>query len=272
VKCVRQWSLPADYLELMRHANGTSGLVGRHGPWLRIFPLDRILLNKKVAPPPAGLLPFAGNAQMGLVFDRRGRRTQIVLAPEHDYTKCRRLGTTLTQALVKLAGIGQQMRRKAARACKPDVIFVPTPQEVVNRMLRVAKVTQDDLLYDLGCGDGRMVITAARKYGARAVGFELDPECVREARARVKQARVQDLVRIRRQNIFTVKLKQASVITLYLPGWMNERLLPELLRLPPGVRIVAHNFFVGDFKPKYCLDVKDRDGSPRSIYLWVTPL
>jgi hypothetical protein len=272
-KRIRRRPVPEDYLEFMRHSDGASGLAGCEGPWIRLYNLDEVWARTREHHAPAGLLLVGtSNRWIALAFDTRGRQTTIVLVPFGEYAECQLLGTTLAQALVELAKIGRQLKRAARRARKPDVPFVATPQDVVECMLKVGKVKEDDLLYDLGCGDGRLLITAARKYGARAVGFDVDARRIRQARANVKKAGVRDLVRIHRRNIFSLDLSKASVITLYLMTWMNERLVSQLLRLPVGVRIVSHDFPVADFKPKRTFEFTDSEGMPCIVYLWVTPL
>lgn len=150
----------------------------------------------------------------------------------------------------------------------PDVIFVPTPNEVVDKMLEMAKVTAKDVVYDLGCGDGRIVITAAQKYGARAVGIDIDPKRIAEANENVKKSGVGDRVRVLNQDLFTTDISEASVVTLYLLPSLNLKLRPTLWKtLKPGTRIVSHDFDMGDWKPEQTLNV---DGA--TIYYWtITP-
>ncbi|MBD2455111.1 class I SAM-dependent methyltransferase [Nostoc sp. FACHB-87] len=147
-----------------------------------------------------------------------------------------------------------------------DVPYVPTPQPVVDAMLQVAKVGKNDVLYDLGSGDGRIVVTAAQKYGTRGVGIDISPERIQEANANAQKAGVTDLVEFRQQDLFKTDLSQATVITLYLLPEVNLRLRPELLKLKPGTRIVSHAFDMGDWKPQQTLQV---DG--KTIYYWVVP-
>jgi uncharacterized protein (TIGR03000 family) len=156
---------------------------------------------------------------------------------------------------------------------EPDVVFVPTPQEVVDKMLELAQVKKTDLVYDLGCGDGRIVVTAAKKYGCRAVGFDIDPERVKESKENVKKNKVEDLVTIKEADIFKQDLGQANVITLYLLPELNVKLIPQLEKLKPGSRIVSHDFPMRGIKPKQVVKVKPKDnGRERPVYLWVTPL
>lgn len=123
----------------------------------------------------------------------------------------------------------------------PDVVFVPTPNAVVDKMLEMAKVTAKDVVYDLGCGDGRIVITAAQKYNARAVGIDIDPQRIAEATANAKAAKVTDRVRFIEGDLFEADITPATVVTLYLLTRLNEKLQPKLLRdLKPGTRVVSH--------------------------------
>lgn len=163
----------------------------------------------------------------------------------------------------------------------PDVIYVPTPQSVVDRMLEMAEVKAGDVVYDLGCGDGRIVVTAAKKYGVKAVGYDIDPQRVKEARANVRAAGVEHLVRIEQQDIFTLDLREASVVTLYLLPSLNVRLMPQLARLKPGSRIVSHNFDMRGAKPLAVEHVVVTPGDPNdttydedtdhTVYKWIVP-
>jgi len=163
--------------------------------------------------------------------------------------------------------------KKEGRRRAPDAIFVPTPQDVVEKMLELAKVTKNDLVYDLGCGDGRIVITAAKKYGCKAVGFDLDPDCVRDARENVKQAGVEELVRIEQEDIFQLDLSKADVVALYLLPALNLKLVPQLEKLKPGARIVSHAFDMKGFTADRVLRLSSKeDELERSLYLWTTPL
>ncbi len=147
-----------------------------------------------------------------------------------------------------------------------DVHFVPTPQEVVDRMLEMAKVGKDDFVIDLGSGDGRIVITAAQKFGASGLGVDLDPERIREANANRKKAGVEDKVEFRQANLFETDLSQATVLTMYLLPRLNIQLRPFLLDLKPGTRIASHAFDMGEWKP----DRHDRVNG-RDAYFWVIP-
>jgi uncharacterized protein (TIGR03000 family) len=155
---------------------------------------------------------------------------------------------------------------------EPDVIFVATPQEVVDKMLEMAAVKKDDVVYDLGCGDGRIVVTAAKKYGCKAVGFDIDPRRIEESQENVKKEGVGDLVSIEKKDIFTVDLSKASVVTLYLLPNLNVKLVPQLEKMKPGSRIVSHNYDIEGYKPKEWAKVRARDGVEHNVYLWVVPL
>ncbi len=148
--------------------------------------------------------------------------------------------------------------------------YVPTPQLVVDRMLEVAEVTSRDVVYDLGCGDGRIVITAAKKYGAHGVGVDIDPERIREAEANAKMAGVENLVTFKQHDALTVDVSPATVVTLYLLSSSNLKLRPILTKqLKPGSRIVSHAFSMGDWLPLKTVTV-DEDSYARTIYLWKT--
>jgi outer membrane protein assembly factor BamB len=163
--------------------------------------------------------------------------------------------------------------KKEPRARSPDAIFVPTPQDVVEKMLELAEVKKTDLVYDLGCGDGRIVITAAKKYGCRAAGFDLDPDCVKLSRANVEKEKVDKLVSIARQDIFTLDLSKADVVALYLLPRLNAKLLPQLQKLKPGARIVSHQFPMEGIRPHRVVRfVSKEDNIEHALYLWVAPL
>jgi len=149
---------------------------------------------------------------------------------------------------------------------KKIVPFVPTPQEVVDKMIELAGVKKGDVVYDLGSGDGRIVISAAKK-GARAVGFDIDGDLVKESRENIRKAGVQDSAEIRQQDLLTVDLSPATVITMYLLPDVNLMLRPKLLsQLKPGSRVVSHAFDMGDWKPD-----KTERVNGRTIYLWTIP-
>ena len=151
---------------------------------------------------------------------------------------------------------------------EPDVIFVPTPQNVVDEMLKLANVHKGDVVYDLGCGDGRLVVTAAKQYGVRAVGIDINPERIKESQDNARQAGVTNMVTFRNEDLFEADIKEATVVTLYLLPSLNVKLRPKLWKdLKPGTRIVSHSFDMGDWKPEKQIEV---DG--RTIYFWTVPV
>jgi SAM-dependent methyltransferase len=147
--------------------------------------------------------------------------------------------------------------------------YVQTPQNVVERMLQIAKVGRGDVVYDLGCGDGRLVITAAKEYGARGVGVDFDLNRVKESQINARNAGVEALVEFRQQDALTVDVSPATVVTLYLLTSSNLRLRPILTRaLRPGARIVSHQFGMGDWQPQMQEMLTAADGSQHTLYLW----
>ena len=156
---------------------------------------------------------------------------------------------------------------------KDTAIHVPTPPVIVAKMLELARVNKDDLLYDLGCGDGRIVIAAAERYGCRAVGFDIDERKVIQSKENVKKHGVEKLVQIEHQDIFELDLREATVITLYLLPEMNIKLIPQLEKLKAGSRIVCHEFpFAGVQHDRQLTITTQPDGVPRDIYLYSLPL
>ena len=148
-----------------------------------------------------------------------------------------------------------------------DVPYVPTTHELVERMLTLAQVKKTDVEYDLGCGDGRIVVMAAQKFGARAVGVDIDPERIKEANENAKKAGVTDRVKFVQGNLFDADVKPATVVTLYLLPGVNLKLRPKLLKdLKPGTRIVSHSFDMGEWKPE-----KEETVNGSQIYLWIVP-
>jgi precorrin-6B methylase 2 len=160
-----------------------------------------------------------------------------------------------------------QSQAKPQEKRSPDVHYVPTPPEVVDQMLKMANVTKNDVLYDLGSGDGRIPIAAAKKFGTRGVGIDIDPERIKEAEQNAQTAGVSKLVKFRNEDLFTANISEATVVTLYLLDTLNEKLRPKLWReLKPGTRIVSHAFRMGDWQPEKTADV---DG--RQVYFWTVP-
>jgi ribosomal protein L11 methylase PrmA len=176
------------------------------------------------------------------------------------------IALTAAIAIAAPAGLLAQAQRQPASQ-SPDVIFVPTPQEVVEDMLRLANVQKGDVLYDLGSGDGRIAITAAKKYGVKATGIDIDPVRIQEATENAKKAGVTSLVQFKQENLFTANFKDATIITLYLLPDLNVKLRPKLWNeLKPGTRIVSHQFEMGSWKPE-----KTLESNGRTIYFWTVP-
>lgn len=170
--------------------------------------------------------------------------------------------------LIALLGLNLSLALAQEKKLRePDVIYVPTPQQVVDEMLKLAGVHAGDIVYDLGCGDGRTVITAAKQYGVRAVGIDINPERIKESNDNAKQAGVTDKVAFRNEDLFEANIKEATVVTLYLLQSLNVKLRPKLWNdLKPGTRVVSHAFDMGDWKPEKEIEV---DG--RRVFLWRVP-
>ena len=179
-------------------------------------------------------------------------------------TQARRHAAISAGVLVLASAVWAQ---QAVAQRDPDVPFVPTPNEVVDEMLKLADVKKGEVLYDLGSGDGRIVITAAQRYGARGVGVDIDPQRISEANENAKSAGMADRVKFIQGDLFEAKFADANIITLYLLPGVNLKLKPRLLaELKPGTRIVSHSFDMGDWKPEKQMDVNGR-----RIYLWKVP-
>jgi tRNA G37 N-methylase Trm5 len=181
---------------------------------------------------------------------------------------CTQQVSSLEQSETPGSTVEAQQSSPSSTTREPDVVFVPTPEEVVERMLQVAKVNSNDVLYDLGSGDGRIPITAVKKYGVkRAVGIDIDPQRIKEANENAKKAGVTDKVEFRQQDLFESDFSEATVVTLYLLPELNVKLRSQLFKqLKPGTRIVSHAFDMGDWKPEQTLDVNGR-----TVYFWTIP-
>lgn len=183
-------------------------------------------------------------------------------------------GCSSTQTAIPSAQADQQTQTTQAPAGQlrePDVVYVPTPPEVVNRMLAIANVNKNDVLYDLGSGDGRIPITAAQKFGIRATGIDINPERIREANANAQKAGVTNRVRFLNQDLFASNFSDATVVTLYLLPTLNVKLRPQLFQqLKPGTRIVSHDFDMGEWKPDRTEQV-NVNGRVHTVYFWTVP-
>jgi trans-aconitate methyltransferase len=175
----------------------------------------------------------------------------------------------LAVALSAVSTLAQQQPLKPLEK-EPEVPYVPTHEKVVDEMLKVAKVGKNDILYDLGSGDGRIPITAAKRFGTRGVGVDVDPARITEARENAIKAGVADKVKFFQQDLFETDIREATVVTLYLLPEVNLRLRPKLLSdLKPGTRVVSHNYDMGDWAPLKTLNV--RVPQEHTIYYWVVP-
>ena len=167
--------------------------------------------------------------------------------------------------------LAQVLESDGEEKVRPDIHYVPTPQQLVDQMLLMAEVKKDDLLYDLGSGDGRLVITAAKNYGARGIGIDIDPQRIAEARANAAAAKVEDKVEFRQADLFKSNFKDATVITLYLLDDLNRRLRPQIFaQVNPGTRIVSHAFRMREWEPDAEKTLKI-SGSEYDAYFWIVP-
>jgi SAM-dependent methyltransferase len=181
-------------------------------------------------------------------------------------------GKSPSRAAARLSPQRRRVAQSKKPARKPDVIFVPTPTETVEEMLRLAALKEGDVLYDLGSGDGRIPITAAERHaGVRAVGIEIDPELIKVAEEGARRAGVSDRVRFRQEDLFRADFREATVVTLYLSDRLNVLLRPKLLReLRPGTRIISHDFRMGVWKPEQTVRVPWKS-LYRTVYVWTVP-
>src|SRR5918911_224002 len=188
---------------------------------------------------------------------------------------CVTVGTSAASASSSAA---QSQKRRTARhrqtkkkLREPDVVFVPTPPETVDEMLRQARLKKGDVLYDLGSGDGRIPIAAAKQYGVRAVGIDIDPKLVEEGKETARREGVEKLVSFRNEDMFLTDVREATVVTLYLSNTLNVMLRPKLLReLKPGSRIISHDFRMGDWAPEKTVRVPWKN-LYRTVYVWTVP-
>ncbi len=228
-----------------------------------------------------GFAPYVFLATNNKAVSRDGRRQDV--AP----TILEAFGLDLTDVEPRLDGISltkpdnrspaklgpPKRAQKVAPNRKPDVIYVPTPPKVVEKMLEMAQVTKDDVVYDLGCGDGRIPVMAAKKYGCRAFGYDIDPKRIKESLANVAENGVGHLVTIEQRDIFTLDLSGADVVTLYLLPSLNVKLIPQLEKLKPGSRIVSHDFSMKGVIPDEVVTVEEDESSlDHNVFLWTTPL
>ena len=172
----------------------------------------------------------------------------------------------LMSALLFLGACGVSLAQKPPTRA-PDVRYEPSSAEITRAILQLAQVKPSDVVYDLGCGDGRIVIAAAKEFGARAIGIDIDPERIRESNANARKARAGRRVKFLHQDLFEADIHEATVVTLYLWPWVNLKLRPKLLaELKPGTRVVSHSHDMGDWPPEKEIEVEGH-----RIYLWTIP-
>ena len=188
------------------------------------------------------------------------------------------VGATQQPLVAQEAQTKEKVKPKSAEPKKekktaPDVVYVPTPNDVVAKMLELAQVKKSDLVYDLGCGDGRIVVTAAKKFGAKGIGFDINPVRIKESLDNIEKNKVGDLVEIKNEDIFELDLSDASVITLYLLPSLNLKLVPQFEKMKKGSRIVSHNYDIAGYKPDKTVQLTSKeDGGDHTVYLWTIPL
>lgn len=268
--------VPQDYLDFMRAANGAYGQTGDEGLWIRLDPIQDVVPMTRGQQPPGGLLLIGGTRLGdGLAIDARSSTTQIATVATSwwgNWDVLDPLGSTLETALHELESMGPLPVPWAVRSGpRPSAGFVPTPHPVVEGMLAAVDVKPGEMVYDLGCGDGRIVIAAARKFGARGVGFDLDVELIQAARAAAAAAGVRHSVAFRRADLFTIDLSPADVVTLYLLRELNAKLLPQLKQLKPGARVVSYEFDIPGRTPDRTALVEYQPGYEGRVQVWDAP-
>jgi Methyltransferase domain len=272
----RDVPLPANYLDFMRFSNGGFGQPGEHGLWVRLDPIEDVLPMTRGHAAPPGLLLIGGTRLGdGLAIDGRTAPAQIVTVSlgwwgEFDVLDV--LGPSLEAALGALETMGPAATTWAVRpGQRPDIGFVATPQPMVEAMLTAAQLKPRELVYDLGCGDGRMIITAARQFGARGVGFDLNFELIQAARMNAAVAGVRHTAAFRKADLFTVDLSPADVVTLYLLREVNARLLPQFKQLKPGARVVSYEFDIPGHPPARTSLFEYVPGVRGRVLVWDAP-
>jgi len=186
--------------------------------------------------------------------------------------------TAKTTVIVILLALGcgplaGELQPSGQETRTPDVVYVGSPYDVVAAMLKMARLTKNDLVYDLGCGDGRMIVMAAKRYGCRGIGYDIDPERVAASKRNVKENRVEGLVKIVQADLFTLDFSNADVLSLYLLPEINEKLLPQFEKLKPGSRLVFHNYGLEGYKADRTLRIEsNEDNVGHTLYLYTIPL
>jgi len=254
---------PAETAESLRLKETTVRNVTDHAITYRVYPAGKpeAVETREIGPGAVDRFRTAGSLE--IEFTTGKKDVLYSLDPGSPYSFRYDEGTTIDLFL------GSHGRADAADLAP----WVPTPQPVVDKMLELAQVTKDDIVYDLGCGDGRIPVTAAQRYGCRAWGYDIDPRRIKESLENVEKNDVGDLVTIERRDIFTLDLSGANVVTLYLLPSLNVKLIPQLEKLKPGSRIVSHDFSMKGVIPDKVVNVEEDDSSlDHTIYLWTTPL
>jgi len=188
-----------------------------------------------------------------------------------------RKSTACVGFAILILGVSQTAAQRGERKRQPDVPYVPTTEEAVRAMLKLADVKKADIIYDLGCGDGRIVIAAAKTYGARGVGIDIDPDRIQEARENAKKAGVENLVRFEENDLFQANFREATVVTLFLLPSINLKLRPKLLQdLKPGTRVVSNTFNMGTWRPEKEQSLPGADDDEigslsHKFFLWKIP-
>ena len=188
-----------------------------------------------------------------------------------------RKSTACVGFAILILGVSQAAAQRGERKRQPDVPYVPTTEEAVRAMLKLADVKKADIVYDLGCGDGRIVIAAAKTYGARGVGIDIDPDRIQEARENAKKAGVENLVRFEENDLFQANFREATVVTLFLLPSINLKLRPKLLQnLKPGTRVVSNTFDMGTWRPEKEQSLPGADDDEigslsHKFFLWKIP-
>lgn len=270
------FGLPADYLDFLIYSNGASGRTGDWGLWVRLDPIEDVLPITLGHGLPQGLLLIGGTRLGdGLAIDTRTSPARVVtvdLGWWGGFDVLDNLGPSLEVALLRLESMGPPLVPWSTRnRQKLEIGYVPTPQPVVAAMLTAAAVKPGELVYDLGCGDGRIVIAAAREFGARGVGFDLNVELIHAARAMAFAANVWRTATFQRADLFTVDVSPADVVALYLLPQTNARLLPQLRQLKPGARVVTYEFRLPGYEPARTELVEYKAGVQGRIMVWEAP-
>ena len=176
-------------------------------------------------------------------------------------------------SLAPAVGVAAEAKNQSKSTRTPDCVYVGTPYDVIDKMLDMGSLRKSDVVYDLGCGDGRIIVAAAKRFGCRGVGYDINPQRIEESLANVRKNRLEKLIEIAQEDIFKLDLSKADVIMLYLLPSMNKRLIPQLKKLKPGSRVVAHNYDVEGIEyDDYAAFRSLEDGVRHYVYVYTAPL